>query len=374
MISFPRISFHRTMLAQVLPTGFAAVTLLPAVAAFADTKPPSEAESIATPVIAEAIATAPVAADEAAKECLTGGCRNWLRTRIIRDVDLSCYGIVLDENWREADAEKPVVLVLHGYNSCPLRNQAMADAIRGAGYPTGTFAYPNDYTIVASAQLLSSELRRLHREHPDRRIVLVCHSMGGMVARACVENSLYDPGNIDRVILIAPPSSGTAIAHFAIGTDLYEHWLSRTSGGPWRRVRDSIVDGLGEAADELCPGSPFLEEMNSRSRNPRVAYSVILGTGASMTEAEMEWIRESVLQKLAKVPGAEGGIARLETLLGDMDELIEGKGDGVVSVSRGRLDGVSDTLVLPFGHISVTGEPATDVVREVQAEVLKRLN
>ena len=29
---------------------------------------------------------------------------------------------------------------------------------------------------------------------------------------------------------------------------------------------------LGEAADELCPGSPFLEDMNSRSRNPRVAY------------------------------------------------------------------------------------------------------
>ena len=43
-------------------------------------------------------------------------------------------------------------------------------------------------------------------------------------------------------------------------------------------------------------------------------------------------------------------------------------------VARGRLNGVSDTLVLPFGHLAVTGEPATDVVRQVQAAVLERLN
>ncbi|MEX2091858.1 MAG: hypothetical protein WD971_04230, partial [Pirellulales bacterium] len=131
---------------------------------------------------------------------------------------------------------------------------------------------------------------------------------------------------------------------------------------------------LKDLADERCPGSSFLEELNSRPRNPRVQYSVILGTGARMTEAEMEWIRESVIHKLTKVPGAKDGVEQLELLLGDMDELVAGKGDGVVAVARGRLDGVSDTLVLPFGHLSVTGEPATDVVRQVQAAVLQRLN
>ncbi len=250
----------------------------------------------------------------------------------------------------------------------------MADAIRTAGFPCGTFAYPNDYTIVTSAQLLSSELRRLRREHPERRVILVCHSMGGMVARACIEDSLYDPRNVDRVILIAPPTSGTAVAHFAIGTDLWEHWLNRREGGPWQRFRDSVVDGLGEAADELCPGSTFLTDLNALPRNRHVQYSVILGTGARMSEAEMAWIRESVLHKLTQVPGAKDGVERLEALLGDMDELVEGKGDGVVAVSRGRLDGVSDTLVMPFGHLSVTGEPATEVVREVQAAVIERLN
>jgi pimeloyl-ACP methyl ester carboxylesterase len=320
-----------------------------------------------------AVANEPVA-DCAAKESLGIRCRSWLRTKLICDADLSGYGLVLDDAWQETDAALPVVVVVHGYNSCPRRNQAMADAIRSAGYPCGMFSYPNDFTIVTSAQLLSSELRRFGRQHPDRRVILVCHSMGGMVARACVEDSLYDPGNVDRLILIAPPTHGTAIAHFAVGTDVWEHWLARRDGGPWRRFRDSIVDGLGEAADELCPESTFLSDLNSRSLNPRIEYTVILGTGAKMTEAEMDWIRESVIAKLTQVPGAKSGVEWLDTLLADMDELVEGKGDGVVAVARGRLDGVTDTLVLPFGHLSVTGEPANDVVREVQQLVLERLN
>lgn len=316
----------------------------------------------------------PLAADSAAQDPLSARCRDWLRTRLVREVDLSGYGLILDEQWQQADDSKPIVVVVHGYNSCPARNQAMAGAIRDAGFPCGMFAYPNDYTIITSAQLLSSELCRFRRAEPDRRVILVCHSMGGMVARACIEDSRYDSGNVERMILIAPPTRGTAVAHFAVGTDLWEHWLARREGGPWRRLRDSVVDGLGEAADELCPDSEFLEELNSRPRNPRVKYSVILGSGARVTEAEMEWIRESVIDKLANVPGAKGSVERLESLLGDMDELVEGKGDGVVAVARGRLDGVSDTLVLPFGHLSVTGEPATDVVRQVQAAVLQRLN
>jgi pimeloyl-ACP methyl ester carboxylesterase len=281
--------------------------------------------------------------------------------------------LVLEDRWDRAEAAKPVVVVIHGYNSSPAKNQAIVRAVHDAGFPCGTFAYPNDYEISASAQLLSSELRRFARAHPERKVVLVCHSMGGIVARACVEDTFYDPGNVDRLVLIAPPNRGTAIARFAIGTDLWEHWLSRPEGGPWQRVRDSVVDGLGEAANDLCPDSAFLAELNSRPRNPHIHYSIILGTGARMSEAEMNWIRESVVRKLTKLPGAKGGAERLDAMLGDLDELVEGKGDGVVAVARGRLRGVSDTLVLPFGHLSVTGEPANDAVREVQAAVLNRI-
>ena len=79
-------------------------------------------------------------------------------------------------------------------------------------------------------------------------------------------------------------------------------------------------------------------------------------------------------EQLAKVPGADASAERLAAILNDIDELVEGKGDGIVAVKRGRLDGVSDTLVMPFGHMAVTGEPRDDdVLRQVQQEVLARV-
>jgi pimeloyl-ACP methyl ester carboxylesterase len=301
------------------------------------------------------------------------GARAWLRQKVVRDCDLAKYGLRLDDGWEHCDAARPVVILLHGFNSTPQQNAALMVPIREAGFPCGTFAYPNDYIIRNSAQLLSSELHRFRLQHPRRTVILVCHSLGGLVARECVENALYDPGNVQRLIMIAPPTHGTIIAHFAVGTDLWEHWLARKNGWPLERMRDSIVDGLGEAADELCPCSEFLNELNARPLNPHVSYTILLGTGARFSESQVDWIRESVCDQLGNLPGGKGSAEELDALLADIDELVQGKGDGVVAVKRGRLVGVADTLVMPFGHLAVTGEPKNAVLRDVQHVVLERL-
>jgi pimeloyl-ACP methyl ester carboxylesterase len=312
------------------------------------------------------------AAGENQAPCRRYRARNWLREKLICEDDYSRYGLQLDDE-QQIPINGRVVILVHGFNSTPQQNAAVLTTVRSAGLRCGSFAYPNDHTVLASAQLLSSELRRFGRLHPRCRVVLVCHSMGSLVARACLEDPRYDPGNVERLIMIAPPTHGTLIAHFAVGSDLWEHWLSRRDGGPWRRTRDSIVDGLGEAADDLCPNSAFLHDLNSRPRNSRVRYTVFLGTGARFNEAQLAWIRDSVCDQLAKMPGGEGCADRLESILSDIDELVEGKGDGVVAVKRGRLDGVSDTLVMPFGHLAVTGEPNNDALRDVQRAVVERL-
>ncbi len=302
-----------------------------------------------------------------------GSTRAWLRNKVVRDSDLEKYGLHLNDDWTRADSTRPVIILIHGFNSTPKQNAALLGPIHGAGFPCGTFAYPNDYMIRYAAQLLSSELRHFRQQYPGRRVVLVCHSMGGLVARACVEDSLYDPGNVERLIMIAPPTHGTVLAHFAVGTDLWEHWLSRKEGWPWQRVRDSIVDGLGEAACDLCPHSEFLTELNSHPRNPHVRYTVMLGTGARLSEAQLDWIRDSVCHAIAKLPGGSSRAEDLNKFLADVDELVDGKGDGVVAVKRGRLDGVPDTVVMPFGHLAVTGAATTDVIHSVQHAVLVRV-
>jgi pimeloyl-ACP methyl ester carboxylesterase len=322
------------------------------------------------PSLAEQLLTE--AATEVACRAGHGACA-WLRQKVVRESDLAKYGLRLEDRWEELDPARPVVILIHGFNSTPQKNAAMMAPIRANGYPCGTFAYPNDYILEQSARLLSAELHRFKRLHPDRRINLVCHSMGCLIARGCVEDSRLDPENVERLIMIAPPTHGTVIAQFGIGADVWEHWLARRDGQLKERMRDSIVDGLGEAAIDLCPKSVFLTELNARPLNPRVQYTNLLGTGAHFTESQVTWMREQICDRVTKLPGGERSAKKLETLLADLDEMVRGKGDGVVAVKRGRLDGVADTLVLPFGHISVTGEPTNDVLREVQRVVLARV-
>jgi len=310
---------------------------------------------------------------ELVREVAKSSFKTWLRKKVYRKKDDANYGLQLEENWQQADAELPLVVLVHGYNSRPERNAELLIPIREEGFPCAGFAYPNDHSLDESAERLSRELKAFAEEHGKRRVVLVTHSMGGLVARQCLENSELDPGNVDRLIMIAPPSHGTLMAQLAVATDVWEHWLGRKRGGAWARWRDSVVDGLGEAADDLMPESEFLSKLNARPRNPKIRYTIFLGTGASVSQDEMDWLRSTLSRTADRLPSIRGPATRLEKMLGEMDELIDGKGDGIVAVERGRLEGVDDTVILPFGHLSVTGKPESETVQELQQAVLERL-
>jgi pimeloyl-ACP methyl ester carboxylesterase len=304
--------------------------------------------------------------------------RYWLRDRLWDDDDAARYGLRLDDNWQEA-ADKapnlPLVVLIHGFNSTPARNAAILAPIRGAGFPSAVFTYPNDSDISESAACLSRALKGFAAAHPERRVALVTHSMGGLVARAAVEDAKLDPGNVTRLVMIAPPTHGSMFAHVSFGTDLWEHWLTRRDGSPWRRWRDSVVDGLGEASDELVPGSPFLTQLNSQPRNPRIRYAIFLGTQAALSERDFKVVRW-MLGKTMRVEHVGRYAESVDKVVEDMDELVDGKGDGVVALKRGRLEGVDDVVLLPFDHFSCTDEPGDrddDAVRQLQTELLARL-
>jgi pimeloyl-ACP methyl ester carboxylesterase len=302
--------------------------------------------------------------------------RRWLRSRVWDEEDEARYGLVFDENWQEiakTSPDLPLVILVHGFNSNPLKNAAVLEPVRAAGFPAATFAYPNDWEIDESASRLSHSLKQIAEQYPQQKIALVTHSMGGLVARACLENAELDPGNVTRLVMIAPPTHGTMLAHVAVATDVWEHWLGRPDGGPWTRCRDSVIDGLGEAADDMVPGSRFLADLNARPRNAKVRYSIFLGTHASVSEDEMKWMRTALQETGGQCPGLRNCTGRFDNLLADMEELVEGKGDGVVALKRGRLDGVDDVLVLPFGHLNCTGPVESEATKQVQAELLSRL-
>src|SRR5262249_39105683 len=139
-----------------------------------------------------------------------------------------------------------------------------------AGYPTGALRYSSDQSISDSAALLSQELRRLAHEQPDRKITLLTHSMGGLVARGAIENAALDPGNVSQLIMIAPPTHGTSCAYLSLPAELLGHTSSGRDHSLAHLVLTGIENSLSEARNDLKPDSAYLECLNRRSRNPRV--------------------------------------------------------------------------------------------------------
>ena len=290
----------------------------------------------------------------------------------LRPGDKDRRGLVFDDGWSEAPAEKNLVVFLHGFNSNPEVLEGLLSAARRQQFPCAVFRYPNDQTIIDSAKLLHGELKALAKDNPGRGVSLVTHSMGGLVARAVIEDPELDPGNVRRLIMIAPPNHGSLLAHFAFGLDLWEHVTDdarRKEAGLFYAL---IEDGLSEAGIDLRPGSQFLRKLNARRRNPKVRYTIFLGSSAPLSTGDLAQLRKMVADAGKNNRWMRFFGPNVQKWLGDLDEVVDGKGDGVVAIKRGRLEGVEDTMVLRFGHAAFRSAPRGDAKR-VQQQVLKRL-
>ncbi len=279
----------------------------------------------------------------------------------------------LSPNWEELRGEGNLVIFVHGMHSGETAATRFVDLLLQRRVSCGVLEYPNDQPIEKSARLLARELQGLADEHPGLKISLLTHSMGGLVARAVVEDPGLDPGNVTQLIMVAPPNHGSQLARFAFAMELWEHVASDVDRRTVERFYRSIEDGLSEASADLTPDSLFLRGLNGRDRNPRVQYTIILGTGGPLREKDLARMRTALSNTDASNRWFLFFKSRLTQLLGDLDEVVAGKGDGVVAVSRGRLDGVEDTVLLEFGHLDLLDVPESGESGPLHRLVLDRL-
>ena len=282
------------------------------------------------------------------------------------------FGIKLEEGWQKAPLDKPLVLVVPGFQANRDSTDALASAFRKQHFLAGAFHFPNGQAIEDSAQLLARELRRLAREQPERRVRLVAFSMGGLLARRVIEDPDLDPGNVGRLIMVATPNHGSKLACFGFGLELWEHLVESKARNPCQKFYQSIEDGLSEAAEDLQPDSVFLHKLNARPRNSKVRYSLLLGKGGKVPEVALRQLRRccaaaATNNRLVRLFGP-----RLNDML-NLDEVLPGKGDGVVAVARGRLAGVNDVVLLDFDHLGISTEPKTAAERRLRQEIVQRL-
>lgn len=242
------------------------------------------------------------------------------------------------------------------------------------------FEYPNDGPIMESATVFREYLRELYRKSPTTHVTIVAHSMGGLIARYALEEVRPEPRQdcgVDRLVMIFPPNRGSLLAQYADVLELPD-LLDRLSSNasPLSSIMDSLVhDGVGEACDDLIPGSTLLQTLNGNSIPKTVRYSIAVGTAGpiSPTQRLLAGFALGSLRSQYRTDSAEIEwlIDQGEELL-RCDELTQGCGDGAVAVHSARLPGVRDVAKFSLHHIQWC-DPKHEAAIQLRRWVIDRL-
>ncbi len=281
-----------------------------------------------------------------------------LLTGLVGEEPAAGWGIRVPEGVLPED-RRPVLL-LHGVDAGQETIGPLAAALEDAGYTVWPFLYPNDDSIAHSAGLLATELRRLHERLGPFRLLIVAHSMGGLVARAYIEDDALYGGDVDLLVQIATPNAGADLARLRVVHEIQQHGLlgglaSDPENGVPRRWLASIRDGLGQAGDDLTPGSNFLRELNARPRREGVRYAIVAGCRGILTPEQVTSLTQAAAEAAALRRGTACGelLALVAQELPRMPELVHGAGDGVVSLDSARLPGAHAWIPIRATHCAL---------------------
>src|SRR6056297_996554 len=281
-------------------------------------------------------------------------------------------GLVDDQRWTGADDPNRWVILVHGFASGIDATEPLLKRLDRPGIASRRFAYPNDGPIRDASDQLSKVLRNLARQYPDRKLTIIAHSMGCLVSRHVLESPERNPGNVDQLIMVAPPNHGSHLAQFPVGVDVEALAANvRQENVRWI-VESALEGGMGSAQVDLRPESPLFVELNTRPRNPRVRYTIFAGTAGPL-DAEEAHRMEKMGNDLKTDNGAVTAISGQLVAAGRSDEMIVGRGDGAVSLESAKLPGVEDFVPLPFNHSVLSNGLETPAGKRLIEEIVSRI-
>ena len=222
------------------------------------------------------------------------------------------------------DRNRIPVIFVHGLQDTPASWSPMINNLRGdpqirAHYQFWVFSYPSGYPYMYSAALFRRELDGINKVFPDhKRIVLVGHSMGGVISRLMITDAGdkiwrnyfgKPPGETDihgstrklleeslifnhrpevsRVIFICAPHRGSEFASNwigRIGSSLVKMPVFMASI-PFRSIETAMTHDpaaarmtrIPNSIDTLSPNNRFVREVNKIPIAPGIPYHSIMG-------------------------------------------------------------------------------------------------
>ncbi len=222
----------------------------------------------------------------------------------------------------------PDVLLLHGLDEPGGIWDELVPVLDDAGFVVWEFRYPNDQAIDRSTDLLAEHWPHLDPDHP---VMLVGHSMGGLVIRDFVTRWRHPHGQPPEIegpvvagaILVGTPNHGSEWVRLRMWLELRE--LLTSAAEQRFSLFVGLREGTGAAKVDLRPGSAYLASINARRWPEEVPLKLIAGVLAEPTPEMREGI-EAIAEEFGRGELADA----LQTW---WTELGEGLGDGAVPVS-----------------------------------------
>lgn len=255
-----------------------------------------------------------------------------------------------DDDWLDSVQARPVVLFLHGLTGKPEVFDSMRAEIRSRGYRTASVSYDFKQPLAESARQVSEAVAAklsASSDHPE--LVIVGHSMGGLVGREWTNNPLLQNSSITALITIGTPHHGSAWATLPPLLNLF-------ANGEFDVGDVSALILHAPSSPELrdiAPGSDFLISLNSRAPRRDVRYTSIIGTGSPVDASTVRTIQQT-FQQLERRDGFVRLIRpRIEPLMEGFDELARGRGDGIVAANKAAMDSTEDVVTVELSHFEL---------------------
>jgi len=189
------------------------------------------------------------------------------------------------------------VLMIHGYGCNRAVWLPMQKHVAAAGHPVDAIdLMPLLGDIDDYARDIAAAVERLTRMH-GRAPVLLCHSMGGLAARALLRQS--EPCLVAHVITLGTPHRGTAMARTGRGHNVRQMawaspWLRQLAASETPAVRASITSIFSWHDSIVGPsGASWLEGAR------HVPFAGV-GHVSLLCDAR---VRDAVLAELARIEG-----------------------------------------------------------------------
>ena len=268
------------------------------------------------------------------------------------------YGMHALSSFRPNDPRRPTVCLVHGMNSSSGGFVHMIAPLEEAGFGVVVYDYPFNRDLDESCEAFRRNWLEFRRRVGEaRQWAILAHSMGALLARSFVEDPENDARDVASLILIGPVVHGSSLARVQTLLQLLDG-VRAVQGQSAADALAHLGDGLGEAAEDITPGSAFLEALNRRPRREGVPYHILAGDVGFLSHVARRQL-EAHVEVARRESGLLGGLARFATadLASRLDEVSTGTGDGCVSVARTRLEGVADHVTIHANHAELIRAP-----------------